>query len=181
MFTSCLSVFAKSEVIFYKDESKICTPCSQGKRKIPQPTHNVTSTMLFAKKLDSKQKKTYCKLANKAVNELKSAFDVELNSKENMLFNLSSQDISRFFSLTLPNIYRVDNRKIETSDFTYTFLSDNVCATIGFCFAMIDLNKNAKPNSSNQDIIYVNFLYDGRTLKMEEFPAGFYKLIMCEE
>lgn len=148
---------------------------------MPYPTHNVTSTRLFAQKLDSKQKKSYCKLANKAVNELKSAFLVNLNSEENTLFNISSREISKFFSLTLPNVNSLNNNKVETADFTYTFYSDNICESIGFCYAVIDLNKNLKPNSSHLDIIYVNFLYDGRTLKMEEFPAAFYKSIMCEE
>lgn len=176
-----LSSYAVSEVIFFKDESKICTPCSQGKRKIAYPTSDVTSTMNFAKNLDSNQKKSYCRLANKAVNELKNAFNVKLNSEENLLFNLSSSDISKFFSLTIPNAYTNADRQIETSDFTYRFLFDNVCETIGFCFAMIDLNKNSKPNMPHRDIIFVNFLYDGRTLKIEEFPASFYTSIMCGE
>ena len=176
-----LSSYAVSEVVFYKDESKICTPCSQGKSKIAYPTSDVTSTMNFAKNLDLSQKKSYCRLANKAVNELKNAFNVELNSEENLLFNLSSNDISRFFSLTIPNAYTNSARQIETSDFTYRFFSDNVCEAIGFCFAMIDLNKNSKPNVPHHDIIFVNFLYDGRTLKMEEFPASFYTSVMCGE
>ena len=81
----------------------------------------------------------------------------------------------------MPNVNSLNNNKVETADFTYTFYSDNICESIGFCYAVIDLNKNIKPNSSHVDIIYVNFLYDGRTLKMEEFPAAFYKSIMCEE
>ena len=61
------------------------------------------------------------------------------------------------------------------------FYSDNVCESIGFCYAKIDLNKTIKPNVLHRDIIYVNFLYDGRTLKLQDDAAGIYTSIMCEE
>ena len=181
MLVFSLQTFALSEVIFYKDESAICTPCSQGRPKVPYPTSSLDSTAYFAKSLDSRSKKLYCNLAKKAVSDIQSAFEVELNSSENMLFTLSSKDITKFFSLTLPNVSRYDERTIETSDFTYQFFSDNVCESIGFCYAKIDLNKTRKPNVLHHDIIYVNFLYDGKTLKLQDDAAGLYTSIMCEE